>query len=55
MNPIPIVIVVLVIVIGIIFFLVRNRQDKKELEETIKQDYHKPKMDEVDSEGKDKV
>ena len=44
-----IVIAVLILAILVILFLIRNRMDRKELEEQIENDYHKPKTHDTDS------
>ncbi len=48
-NIFLIVIAVLVLAILIILFIIRNRKDKKELENQIGNDYQKPKTHDTDS------
>ena len=42
-------VIAVVIVIIILFVVIRNRKDEQQLEEQLKQDYHKPKTHDVES------
>ena len=53
MNWTIIVIVDIAVVALVVFLVLRNIKDKKELEEKIKQDYKKPRDDEGDIEVED--
>ena len=55
LNLITIVVIALVLLILILFLIFRNKKDEKEFEEQFKQDYHKPKAGDVETEGEDSV
>ena len=41
-DPFTAALVILVVLIVILFIIIRNKTDRKEMEETMNQDYHKP-------------
>jgi len=50
-----IALIVAVLAILVILLIIKNRKDKKDFEDQLKQDYHKPKPNDVESEGTDSI
>jgi len=46
---------IVVSIIIVILLIVKNRKDEKQFEDQLKQDYHKPKPHDAETEGTDKI
>ena len=49
-NTVILVVFALLVILFFVMYFMRNRKDKEELEEQIKEDYTKPRADETRSE-----
>jgi len=54
-NIFLIVIISLVLAILIIFLIIRNRKDERQLEDQLNNDYHKSKNNDADTGEKEKI
>lgn len=48
-NPLPAALIILLILLVTVFTMVKNRRDKKELEDSLNQDYRKPMLSASDT------
>jgi hypothetical protein len=50
-----IALILIILAILVILLVIKNRKDEKEFEDQVKQDYHKTKPGDVDTEGTDSI